>query len=121
MLEWRWSKYEETYVHKRTLFHVEEELFVSDKTECIAKILDVKYKLANLKDITAELLKLTANQQEQFYNCLNNRIVSFVGMLGLWKGDLYKIKLWDSVQHHHAKTYGVPQAYEKIFKHKVER
>ena len=30
-------------------FHVEEELFVSDETYCIMKILDAKYKPANLK------------------------------------------------------------------------
>ena len=32
-------------------FHVEEELFVSDKTDHIAKILDAKYKPTNLKEL----------------------------------------------------------------------
>ena len=46
---------------KENLFHVEEELFVSDKTDCIAKILDAKYKLANLKELMANIPQLTNN------------------------------------------------------------
>ena len=52
---------------KEDSFNVEEELFVSDKTDCMAKILDVKYKPADLKKITANLPQLTANQQDQLY------------------------------------------------------
>ena len=42
-------------------------------------------------------------------------------MLGLWKGELYKIELRDGVQPHHAKPYGVPQAYDQTFKQEVEQ
>ena len=40
---------------KEDSFHVEEELFVSSKTDQIANILDAKYKLENLKEITNNL------------------------------------------------------------------
>ena len=84
---------------------MEEELFVSDKTDCITKIVDAKYKTATLKELTANLLQLTANQLQQLYNCLNNRAALFDGTLGLWKGKPYKIELRDGVQPHHAKPY----------------
>ena len=73
------------------LFHVEEEVFVSNKTDRIAKILDAKYKPANLKEIKANLPQLDVNQQEHLYNCFSNCTALFDGTLGLWKGDPYKI------------------------------
>ena len=106
---------------KEDSFHVEKELFVSDKKYCIAKILDAKYKPANLRELTANLQQLNANQWEQLYNSLKNYATLFDGMLGLWKGNLYKIELQDSAQPHHAKPYRVPQAYKKTFKQEVER
>ena len=51
-----------TCTHK-DVFHVEEELFVSDKTDCIAKILDAKYKPADLKELTDNLPQLNDNQK----------------------------------------------------------
>ena len=68
---------------KEDSFHMEEEMFVLDKRDCMAKILDAKYKLANLKELTADLPQLTANQREQLYDCLNKRAVLFDSMLGL--------------------------------------
>ena len=64
---------------KEDLFHVEEELFVSDKIDCITKILDEKYEPANLKELTANLPQLTANQREQLYDFLKKRFALFGG------------------------------------------
>ena len=52
---------------KEDSFHVEEELFVSDKTDRIAKILDAKYKPENLKEITDNLPHLKNSQKEQLH------------------------------------------------------
>ena len=91
-------------------FHVEEELFVTNETDRIAKILDAKYQPANLKELTANFPSLTANQQQQLYNCLNKQSSLFDGTLGLWKGAPYNIELRDNAQPYHARPYGVPQA-----------
>ena len=65
---------------KEDSFHVEEELFVSDKTDRIAKILDAKYKPANLKEITDNLPHLENSQKNSYIgyyknttNCLTAR------------------------------------------------
>ena len=47
--------------------------------------------------------------------------MQFDGTLGLWKGDPYKIELRGGAQPHHAKPYGLLQAYEQTFKQEVER
>ena len=52
-------------------FHMEEELFVSDKTDQRAKIINVKYKPANLKELTENLSQLTNNQKEQIHAVLD--------------------------------------------------
>ena len=72
---------------KEDSFHMEEELFVTDKTDRIAKILDVKYQLANIKEIMTNLPHLTINQQKQLFDCLTKHTLLFDGTLGLWKGD----------------------------------
>ena len=53
-------------------FQVEEELFVSDETYQIAKILEAKYKTANLKELRENLPQLNNNQKEQLRNVSNN-------------------------------------------------
>ena len=102
-------------------FHVAEELFVSEDTDRIAKILEAKYKPANLKELTANLPQLNDNQKEQLHETLNRRCGLFDGTLGLWKGSSYKIELRDDVKPHHARPYGIPNAYEHTFKREVER
>ena len=91
---------------RKDAFHVKEQLFFSDKTDCIAKILNSKYKPANLKQLTDNLYQLNSD--------------IFDRMLGLWKGSLYKIELQDNAKPHHARPQGIPHAYNKMFKQEVE-
>ena len=102
-------------------FHVVEELFVSDDTDRIAKILEAKYKPANLKELTASLPQLNRNQKEQLHKMLNQCCGIFDGTLGLWKGSSYKIELQDDAEPHHAHPYGIPHAYKHTFKQEVKR
>ena len=51
---------------------VEEELFVSDEKACIAKILNSKYKLVDLKELTDNLPQINHNQKEQLHTFLKN-------------------------------------------------
>ena len=110
-----------TMCTREDAFHVAEELFVSEDTDQIAKILEAKYKPANLKELTASLPQLNDNQKEQLHETLNRRCGLFDGTLGLWKGSSYKIELRDDVKPHHAHPYGIPHAYEHTFKREVER
>ena len=54
-------------------FHMEEELFVSNKIDHIAKVLDVKYKPVDFKTITENLLHLNHKQKEQLDALLDNQ------------------------------------------------
>ena len=50
-------------------FHMEEELFVSDITERISKILDAMYKPADLKELTDNLPQLNNNKKKNYMLC----------------------------------------------------
>ena len=106
---------------KDTHFHVEEELFVTENADRISKMLDAKYKPADLNEITAGLQHLNDNQRSQLKELLNKRSSLLDGTLGLWKGTPYKIELRDGVKPFHAQPYLIPQAYEQTFKKEVER
>ena len=54
-------------------FHMEEELVVSNETDCIALILDAKYKPAHLKELTDNLTQLNNNQKEQLHALLDKK------------------------------------------------
>ena len=47
---------------------------------------------------------------------MNKQQGLFEGMLGLWKGSLYKIELQDDTKPHHALPYGIPHDYQQVFK-----
>ena len=87
----------------------------------IAKILDAKYKLADLKELTDNLRQLNNNQTEQLHAFLDKQRELFDGTQGLWKGSLYKIELRGDAKPHHACPYSIPHAYEQMFKQEVER
>ena len=59
-----------TCTHK-DVFHVEEEPFVSGETDRITKILDAKYKPADLREPTDNLPQLNDNQKEQLHTLLD--------------------------------------------------
>ena len=54
-------------------FHMEEELFVSDKKDRIAKILDVKYKPPDFKELKDNLPQLNNKQKEQLHAFLDKQ------------------------------------------------
>ena len=109
-----------TQCTRKDALHVEEELFVSDKTECIAKIIDDKYKPVYLKELTNNLTHQNDNQKEQLHPLLDRWCGICDGTLGLWKGSLYKIELQDDAKTHHTRLYGIPHAYKQNFEQEVE-
>ena len=54
---------------KEDLFHVEEELFVSDETDCMVKIIDTEYKPSDLKQRMANIQKLTIKLKNNYTSC----------------------------------------------------
>ena len=62
--------------------HMEEELFISNKTNRITKILNAKYKPADLNELTDIVSQLNNNQKEQLHTLLDKRRKIFDRTLG---------------------------------------
>ena len=102
-------------------FYIEEELFVSDHTDHIDKILDSKYQPSNLEEIFGKTRQLNYNQKNQLLEWLKIILGLFNDTLGQWKVAPYKVEIQDGAKPYHARFYIIPNAYEHMFRLEVER
>ena len=103
-------------------FHVEDSEGLKADTDRIKRILDAKYKKANLKEIIdKEYNHLNDNQKNQLLNILKKNKTLFDGTLGKWTGRPYKIELKENAKPWHARPYPIPKIYESTLKQEVER
>ena len=100
---------------RKDAFQVEEELCVSDKTGPIAKILEAKYKPADLEELMEKLTTTKQQQQQQITSNARQKNGLVEGTQGLWKGSLYKIDMQDNAKPHHTCLYRILQAYKQTF------
>jgi hypothetical protein len=73
-----------------------------DTTKCVTRILDVKYKNADLRSIVRDNCKhLSANQQRKLLQLLNKYELLFDGTLGDWKTKPVLFQLREGVSPYH--------------------
>ena len=68
---------------------------VTQATARLTKILDAKYKKADLKQVVQDVPELTAQEKLQLFKLLKAYEDLFDGTLGHWTGKPYNIKLKD--------------------------
>ena len=92
----------------------EEELFMAHDPEStdadrIQRIVDLKYKEADLHSVLEEAKDLSPKQQQQLMEVLQKFEVVFDGTLGVWQCEPIDIELKDpNCKPIHAKPYPVP-------------
>ena len=69
----------------------------------MTKILDAKYKKADLKQVVQDVPELTAQEKAQLLKLLQTYEDLFDGTLGQWKGAPYNIHLKDDAKPYHGK------------------
>jgi hypothetical protein len=78
---------------------LEEALYIHDSKsvvnsiDCMKKILEAKYKLADIGKICRESTHLTAKEKESLYLQQHQFEALFDGSLGHWMGEPYDIQL----------------------------
>jgi len=78
----------QTFLEHEFYWHEEEyESQVLNDASCLKKILDVKYKPADLNQIAHDCDYLTDDEQMQLLTLLHNYQHLFDGMLGNWNGE----------------------------------
>ena len=78
---------------RQTSYQVNDSESVVDATERMKRILDAKYKPANLEEIAKMNSELTPAQQAKLLKLLRKHSILFDGTVGIWKGKQYKIEL----------------------------
>ena len=105
-----------------TSFHVREESEpVLDATERMKRILDAKYKPANLEEVANMNTELSLNQRKKLLRLLKKHAHLFDGTVGKWKGMQYDIELKEGAKPYHARAYPIPKAYKKTLQMECER
>ena len=87
----------------------------------MARILDAKYKKADLKQIINNCQHLTLDQCMDLYTILKKYEYLFDGTLGCWSTRLLDLTLKPGVTPYHAKPYPIPRVYEATTKKECAR
>jgi hypothetical protein len=93
-----------------------ESQALNDATARIKKILDAKYKPANLNEVTSKCAHLTDDEQAQLNALLKHFELLFDRSLGVWHNKPYDIELKEGVKPYHAKPFPVPKIHEQMLK-----
>jgi hypothetical protein len=94
---------------------------IVDSVDHMKKILEAKYKPADIGKLCRESTHLTAKEKESLFQLLHRFETLFDGSLGRWMGEPYDIQLQPDAKPYHAKAYPIPKFYEATLRAEVER
>jgi hypothetical protein len=93
-----------------------------DATKHVTRILDAKYKKADLQAIVRDNCKhLSANRQKKLLQLLKKYESLLDGTLGDWKTKLVSFQLKEGVSPHHGRSFPVAKIHKDTIKKEVER
>jgi hypothetical protein len=99
-----------------------ELLSTQDATKCVTRILDAKYKKADLQTIVRDNCKHpSANQQKKLLQLLKKYESLFDGTLGDWKTKPVSFQLKEGVSPYHGRVFPVPKIHKDTIIKEVER
>jgi len=122
-VEWDDSQipFKDASIPKSEAFHVDDPQAIEDAAERVKRILEAKYKAADLDKIVKASTHLSAEEQQKLLRLLKKYEDLFDGSLGTWNDTVIDIELRKDAQPYHAKAYPIPQAYLTTLKEEVER
>jgi hypothetical protein len=93
-----------------------------DATECATRILDAKYKKADLQSVVQDNCKhLSANQQKKLLQLLKKYELLFDGTFGDWKTKLVSFQLKKGVSPYRGQAFPVPKIHKDTLIKEMER
>ena len=92
----------------------------NSETNRIMRILDAKYKKADLKTIAESSTYIDPQERNKIYTLLKKYEYLFGGNLGTWHGKTYGIKLKPDVEPYHGKPFPVPCIHKLTFKQELD-
>ena len=105
-------------------FYWHEEMYESqalnDASSRLKKILDAKYKPADLNKIARNCDYLTDDEQKHLLSLLHKYQHLFNGLLGTWNAKPYNIKLKPNAKPSHSSPFLVPKIHEATLNIELE-
>ena len=115
--QWKISKFE----MKTIIREMQEPIVTKTATKRMIKILDSRYRKANIKSVVQGALHLNDKQRDMLYKLLIRYEDVFDGTLGEWKTEPVDFELIDGAQPHSQRHYPVPHLYKETFKKELDR
>jgi hypothetical protein len=110
------SPVNEFYWHEESY----ESQALNDASSHLKKILDVKYKPADLDKIAHDCDYLTDDKQMQLLSLLHKYQHLFDGLLGTWNAKPYDIELKPDAKPYHSRPFLVTKIYQATLKIELE-
>ncbi len=92
-------------------FHVQESKALEAEADRISKILDAKYRPADITEVCKDTLHLSDSEKQLLEQLLREYEDLFDGTLGEWKGRPHHIQLKEGATPYHGRAYPAPKAY----------
>ncbi len=93
-----------------------------DATKCVTRIIDAKYKKADLQAIDRDNCKhLSIDQQKKLLQLLKKYESLFGSTLGDWKTKPVSFQLREGASPYHGQAFPVPKVHKETIIKKVER
>jgi len=94
---------------------------MDEAVSCVKRIIDAKYKKADLKTVCQSQTELTVEQKGQLEALLCKYEPLFDGQLGRRQGQEVKLELKEGAKPHHSRAYNIPRCHIQRLKAEVER
>ncbi len=106
---------------QKGLFHVDDPAVILEEHECIKKILDAKYKVADLEQVCREQEHLSPSKQQKLLSLLSKYETLFDGTLGKWTGSKVSLDTMDgaTVSLTTLKSFLSPECTTKLLNEKL--
>ena len=94
---------------------------VDDQADCIKKILNAKYKAADLEQVCSAQDHLQTAQWQKLLALLERYADLFDGMLGKWNATQVNLELKEGAPPYHVRPYPIPKVHLDTLKMEVQR
>jgi len=110
VVEWDGSElpFKDGKATPKQAYHIADGDVMDEAVSRVKRILDAKYKKADLKTVCQSQTELTVEEKSQLEALLRKYELLFNGQLGRWQGQEVKLELKEGAKPYHSRAYNIP-------------
>jgi len=123
MVEWDGSElpFKDGEATPKEAYHIADGDVMDEAASRVKRILEAKYKKADLTTVCQSQTELTVEEKSQLEAPLHKYKPLFDGQLGRWQGQEVKLELKEGAKPCHSRAYNIPRCHIQTLKAEVER